>query len=82
MRFIPLATLGVASLTLFAAACASAPGGPGGSGGPPPMGPQIFVSPFGEPFKSQPGEPYPVAAWFAGADANGDGIGLARLALE
>ena len=73
MRFIPLATLGVASLALFAAACASAPGGPGGSGGPPQMGPQIFVSPFGEPFKSQPGEPYPVAAWFAGADANGDG---------
>lgn len=73
MRPTPLVTLGVASLTLFAAACASGPGAPGGPGGPPPMGPQMFISPFGEPFKSQPGDPYPVAAWFAGADANGDG---------
>jgi hypothetical protein len=37
------------------------------------MGPQLFVSPYGELFQSQAGEPYPVAAWFAGADADHDG---------
>ncbi|RZJ87584.1 MAG: hypothetical protein EON88_22675, partial [Brevundimonas sp.] len=77
MRPTPLAraaALGAASLTLSLAACASSPGGPGGpGGGGPAIGPQIFISPFGEPFKSQPGEPYPVAAWFSGADTNGDG---------
>lgn len=36
------------------------------------MAPGLFVSPFGEPFRSQPGEPYPVAAWFEGADADHD----------
>ena len=71
MRLIPFA--GVVGLTLAAAACASAPAGPGGQGAAPPMGPQVFVSPFGEPFRSQPGEAYPVAAWFAGADGDGDG---------
>jgi len=73
MRSLPL-VLGVAALALTLAGCASdpGPGGPGGRGGPP-MAPQIFVSPFGEPFRGEPGEPYPVAAWFTGADANGDG---------
>lgn len=37
------------------------------------MAPGLFVSPFGEPFRSGPGEPWPVAAWFAGADADHDG---------
>jgi len=37
------------------------------------MAPGLFVSPFGEPFRSEPGEPWPVAAWFAGADADHDG---------
>ncbi|MFN6980765.1 MAG: hypothetical protein ACK4NU_02445 [Brevundimonas sp.] len=59
------------------AACATGPGGPGGKGpgdgGPPPERPQIFVSPFGELFVSEPGEPYPVAAWFTDADADTDG---------
>jgi hypothetical protein len=59
--------------TTLAAACASDPGAPGGGGGRAPAGPQIFFSPFGEPFRAAPGEPYPVAAWFAGADTNGDG---------
>lgn len=71
MRLIPLA--GVVGLTLAAVACASAPAGPSGAGAPPATGPRIFVSPFGEPFRSEPGEPYPVVAWFAGADADGDG---------
>lgn len=33
----------------------------------------IFLAPTGEPFRSAPGQPYPSARWFAGADANQDG---------
>jgi hypothetical protein len=47
--------------------------GEGGESRPPRGGPSLFVSPAGEPFRSGPGEPYPVALWFRGADANGDG---------
>lgn len=70
-------TAATAALLLIAG-CASGPKGPpDGPGGSPPGGfgggPQAFVSPFGEPFLSQPGEPYPVAAWFAGADTDHDG---------
>ena len=36
-------------------------------------GAQVFLSPAGEPFRAPPGAPYPVAAWFAGADADHDG---------
>lgn len=35
--------------------------------------PQIFIAPSGETFRAPAGEPYPVARWFAGADANHDG---------
>jgi hypothetical protein len=35
--------------------------------------PGLFVSPAGQPFRSAPGEPYPVALWFAQTDKNGDG---------
>ncbi len=60
------------------------PGEPGRArGGPPPgdlgeRGPQrprmqLFISPAGEPFRAPADAPYPVAAWFAGADANHDG---------
>jgi hypothetical protein len=63
------------------------PGGPGGgrgrgfgplpgeSGGRGPQRsrPQLFISPAGEPFRASAEAPYPVAAWFAGADANHDG---------
>ena len=52
------------------------PGGPGGFGGPGgPQGPRpgLFVSPFGELFFSEPGEPWPVAAWVSGSDADSDG---------
>jgi hypothetical protein len=35
--------------------------------------PGLFISPCGQPFRSAAGEPYPVAKWFAQADANGDG---------
>lgn len=76
-----------AALAVALSACGHAPpeDGPGGPGGhdfgPPgekgrgPMGggPQLFISPAGEPFRAAGGEPYPTATWFAGADANHDG---------
>lgn len=34
---------------------------------------QIFISPAGEPFRVPEGQPYPVADWFARADADHDG---------
>ncbi len=34
---------------------------------------QLFIAPSGEPFRAIAGAPYPVAAWFAQADANHDG---------
>lgn len=41
----------------------------------PTLGPigQLFVSPAGEPFRAPPDRPYPIATWFAQADANHDG---------
>lgn len=50
----------------------------GARDGPPrdgPRGPrqQVFISPAGEPFRAAPDAPYPVAAWFARADASHDG---------
>lgn len=33
----------------------------------------LFLSPMGEPFRAAPGQPYPAAVWFAGADRNHDG---------
>lgn len=81
-----LRSLGLtAVLAASLAACAAAPpegprdgprgrGGPPGGEGPGPMsGPQLFISPAGEPFRAPPGVPYPVKAWFDGADANHDG---------
>jgi Ca2+-binding EF-hand superfamily protein len=67
---------------LLLAACASdEPRGPrdrgfrgeGGESRGPPARPSLFISPAGEPFHAGPGDPYPVAAWFRAADANGDG---------
>jgi hypothetical protein len=50
------------------------PPGEGEAGGPPRQAHrQLFISPAGEPFRAEPGAPYPVAAWFAGADADHDG---------
>jgi hypothetical protein len=68
-------------------ACAGGPPGPGGpppggrfAGPQPGMGgglkgepTVLFISPCGEPFRGRPGEPYPVAAWFAQADTNHNG---------
>lgn len=50
------------------------PPGEGEAGGPPRRThPQLFISPAGEPFRAEPGSPYPVVVWFAGADADHDG---------
>lgn len=75
---IPLARsivlLAVAGVAL--AACASGPGGPPGRG-PAERGGAgliLFVSPFGEAFRSTPDQPWPVADWFLGADEDLDGI--------
>ncbi len=49
-------------------------GGPDGGGhGPARRLPNIFISPAGEPFRAAPGARYPVADWFARADADHDG---------
>jgi hypothetical protein len=36
-------------------------------------GPTLFISLAGQPFRGEPGEPYPVARWFAQVDRKGDG---------
>ena len=38
-----------------------------------PGTPPVFLSPMGEPFRAAPGQPYPSAVWFAGADKDHDG---------
>lgn len=70
-----LVGLGVPVVLALLTACAAGPGGggKGPDGGPLPQPRQVFVSPFGELFVSEAGEPYPVAAWFADADADSDG---------
>jgi len=35
--------------------------------------PNVFISPFGQPFRAKDGAPYPVADWFKQADKNADG---------
>jgi RimJ/RimL family protein N-acetyltransferase len=34
----------------------------------------LFIAPCGKPYRGKPGDPYPVAVWFAEADANHDGF--------
>lgn len=70
--------LAVALLSAVAlSGCAGAPMGPGGpfggrgEGRPAPRA--LFISPFGEPFAAPPGQAWPVADWFLGADADLDG---------
>jgi hypothetical protein len=38
-----------------------------------PDWPNVFISPFGEPFRAKLGAPYPVIDWFKKADKNSDG---------
>jgi len=76
----PLLAFGAAAM-LALAACADGPSpdqdGPRRGG--PPEGrhlarlPNVFISPAGKPYRARPGEPYPVAIWFAEADADHDG---------
>lgn len=35
--------------------------------------PNVFISPLGEPYRAGPKDPYPVAVWFARANASGTG---------
>lgn len=52
-------------------ACAGGPpGSPGGTDAPQRTA--MFISPFGEPFMAEPGEPWPVSDWFIGADMDLD----------
>ena len=72
---------GAASLAVLAmAACASAPSGEQQVQQLDKLdiarvkaAPGLFISPSGQPFRSAPGEPYPVTAWFAQVDKNHDG---------
>ncbi len=73
-----LAGLGAMLLgTVILSGCAGASMGPGGpfrgAGDDRPPPPALFVSPFGELFVAAPGQPWPVADWFLGADENLDG---------
>ena len=83
MSPLKLALVAAGALTLTACAAGPPPGGPdrGPGRGPEPReyGPsaprrQIFISPAGEPFRADGQAPYPVAAWFSGADADHDGV--------
>ena len=68
-------TLAACSLAVLLAACATPDGpsgGPGDHRAPPPQA-SLFISPMGQPFHAAPGEPYPVAKWFAQANKAGDG---------
>lgn len=74
------ATSFVLSLAALMTACAANPGGPGGGPinpfDPPqahPQRPALFISPFGEAFVGEPGQPWPSSDWFTGADDNLDG---------
>jgi len=80
-RFSPFTRLALLiALTAAAAGCASEQphrrhghwqGGEHREGGA--RGPGLFISPAGQPFRAGPGDPYPVAAWFAAADTDHDG---------
>jgi hypothetical protein len=39
----------------------------------PKAWPNVFISPFGQPFRAKTGAPYPVVDWFKQADKNTDG---------
>jgi len=68
----------VVALALVCASCAGGPA-PGFDEDEPEDGPavpraQLFISPAGKPFRAAPGQPYPVADWFAEADRDRDGV--------
>ena len=59
-----------AAAALLVAGAANAQSGPEDGD---PVKP-LFISPAGEPFRVADGQPYTVSLWFAGADADGDGV--------
>ena len=74
----PFATAAVMLAAVALTACATGDGperserqGEGRAG--PAHYPNVFISPAGKPFRAARDAPYPVAAWFAQADANHDG---------
>jgi hypothetical protein len=88
-RLSPLLLCAAAAATLALSACADDPsqdrgdrpsaddrgpreGGHGGGGHMPRL-PNVFISPAGKPYRAGPDQPYPVATWFAEADADHDG---------
>jgi hypothetical protein len=62
------------ALTTAFAAIALAVLGAGAGLAQTPAAQQVFISPMGEPFRAPDGQPYPSAAWFAGADADHNGV--------
>ena len=80
MRAIHVGTTAlVLSLTALLGACSTdvgalgAPGAANPFGPPPPPRPALFISPFGEAFVGEVGQPWPSSDWFTGADGNLDG---------
>jgi hypothetical protein len=63
----------VAALVLAALAACASDGGAGPDAGPKGPRSSLFISPAGEPFRAGPGQPYPVAVWFAQANTSHDG---------
>ena len=66
----------LAGLVLLAGCASASDGPPGGASptrGPRRPPPNVFISPSGEPFRSEPDAPYASTPWFQGADTNGDG---------
>lgn len=64
--------LGIGAAGALAAALAA--GSAGAQTAPAGDAPQqVFVSPSGKPYRAPLDQPYPVAAWFAAADADHDG---------
>jgi hypothetical protein len=68
LSFRPSVRLGVVAALIGAALTASATAAPQREARP-----TLFLSPAGEPFHADAGKPYPVAVWFAQADADHDG---------
>ena len=65
-----------ALIPLLAACASDGPPEPGRREDPAAVArrlPNVFISPAGKPFRAPPGQPYPVAAWFAEADADHEG---------
>jgi hypothetical protein len=72
--------LAAAGLGLASAHAQASAAPPAGAEAQPPVGPPtdgrrytLFISPVGKPYRGVLTDPYPVAAWFAAADADHDG---------